>query len=74
MGIPKDKFVQSILSECAAHASDMKYGPFLATDLEYTKKDKALFAISYAPYQSPNGQVTAINLIHLLVVATARPI
>jgi hypothetical protein len=41
------------------------------------KKDEALFAISYAPYQSPKkgyGQVTAINLIHLLVVATARPI
>ena len=33
LGIPKDKFVQSILSECAAHASDMKYRPFLATDL-----------------------------------------
>ena len=77
MGIPKDEFVQSILSECAAHASDMKYGPFLATDLEYTKKDKALFAISYAPNQSPRkryGQATAINLIHLLVAATARPI
>ena len=29
LGIPKDKFlVQSIPSECAAHASDMKYGPY----------------------------------------------
>ena len=56
LGIPKDKFVQSIPSECAAHASDMKYGPFLATDL-----DKALFAISYAPYQSPKKEIWASN-------------
>ena len=66
LGIPKDKFlVQSIPSECAAHASDMKYGPYWPDVIHFLfsnmKKDKALFAISYAPYQSPKKEIWASN-------------
>ena len=61
----KINFVQSIPSECAAHASDMKYGPYWPDVIHFLfsnmKRDKALFAISYAPYQSPKKEIWASN-------------